>query len=110
MNLINKKCRPCEDKKAKGLSAEEISDLRMQVPGWSLSKDVDKISREFSFSSFQNAIDFVGDVAKIADSEGHHPDIHVFYDKVRLDLSTHSIGKLTENDFILAAKIDSIIR
>ena len=110
MSLTNKKCKSCEDKNAKALSMEEIADLLMEVPGWGLSPDGDMISREFSFSSFDNAISFVSDIAKVAEGEGHHPDIHVFYDKVRLDIKTHSIGALTENDFILAAKVDAIVR
>lgn len=110
MSLLNKKCKPCEDKNAKPLSLEEISDFLMQVPGWSLSPEGDMISCEFDFSSFSNAIDFVAKVAKISDIEGHHPDIHVFYDKVRIDISTHSVSALTENDFILAAKLDAIVR
>lgn len=110
MSLTDKKCKSCEDKNTKGLTLEEISDLLIQVPGWVLSPDGDVISREFKFSSFPNAIDFVSDVAKIAENEGHHPDMHVSYDTVRVDISTHSIKALTENDFILAAKIDGVVR
>lgn len=110
MTLTDKKCKPCEDKNTKGLTLEETSDLLMQVPGWVLSPDADMISREFKFASFPNAIDFVSDIAKIAEHEGHHPDMHISYDTVRVDISTHSIKALTENDFILAAKIDAVVR
>jgi 4a-hydroxytetrahydrobiopterin dehydratase len=63
--------------------------------------------KEFKFVDFIGAINFVNLVADIAEEEGHHPDIHIFYNKVRLELSTHAIGGLSENDFILAAKIDA---
>ena len=66
-----------------------------------------KISREFQFKNFIEAIDFVSrSVADIAEVDGHHPDIHVFYNKVLLELWTHSIGGLSENDFIVASKIN----
>lgn len=69
---------------------------------------INKISKEFKFKDFIGAINFVDNVAGIAEEEGHHPDIYIFYNKVLIELSTHSIGGLSENDFILAAKIDNI--
>jgi 4a-hydroxytetrahydrobiopterin dehydratase len=58
--------------------------------------------------NYRHTIDFVNKVADIAEGEGHHPDLHVFYGRVVVDLSTHSVNGLSENDFILAAKIDKI--
>lgn len=106
--LKNKKCTPCEDKNTKPLSSEAIFPLLHEVSEWKLSENQKTISREFEFKDFVRAIDFVRAVADIAEMEGHHPDIHIFYNKVQLELSTHSIGGLTENDFIVAAQIDAI--
>jgi 4a-hydroxytetrahydrobiopterin dehydratase len=74
--------------------------------GWSLNEKGTGISKEYKFKDFLGAMNFVKKVAKIAQKENHHPDIHIFYNKVLLELSTHSIGGLSENDFILATKID----
>jgi 4a-hydroxytetrahydrobiopterin dehydratase len=77
-----------------------------EVPEW-LGKD-EVILREFKFKDFFEAIAFVNKVADLANAEDHHPDIYISYSKVRLELTTHSIGGLSMNDFILAAKIDRI--
>ncbi len=69
--------------------------------------DGKSIQREFTFEGFTHAIAFLNEVAEIAEAEGHHPDIHIFYNKVRIDLSTHAINGLSENDFIVAAKLDN---
>lgn len=85
---------------------DEISLPRRQAGGWVLDEKALKISKEFKFQDFIGAINFVERVADVAEMEGHHPNIHIFYNKVLLELSTHSIGGLSENDFILAAKIN----
>lgn len=78
-----------------------------EVSAWVLDRDAKKISREFNFKDFKEAMHFVShDVTDIAEEEGHHPDIYIFYNRVSLELYTHAIGGLSENDFILAAKID----
>lgn len=105
-NLLKKKCGPCE-KKTKPFEKTEAQDYLAQVEGWILNEQGTEISKEFKFADFIGAINFVNLVADIAEMEGHHPDIHVFYNKIRLDLSTHAIGGLSENDFILAAKINA---
>jgi 4a-hydroxytetrahydrobiopterin dehydratase len=115
-NLLKKKCVPCEGGVAP-LNHEEIGQYLDEVPGWKLMESTDanlqktgfsaKICKEFKFQDFIGAINFVERVADVAEMEGHHPDIHVFYNKVVLELSTHAIGGLSENDFILAAKIDA---
>ena len=76
------------------------------MEGWEKSKDGKKISKEYKFKDFIGAINFVERVAETAELAGHHPDIHIFYNKVLLELSTHSIGGLSEKDFDLAKKID----
>src|ERR1035437_4884034 len=115
-DLLKKKCVPCEGG-AKPLTHEEITKLMIQVPGWNLAEDSSpnlqkfgmgaKIEKVFKFKDFIGAINFVNKVAEIAEGEGHHPDININYNKVLLELSTHAIGGISENDFILAAKIDA---
>ena len=104
-NLLKKKCIPCEGG-AMPLRVEEAQEYLKELPDWILDSKGKKISKEFKFQDFVGAMDFVGKIADIAEKEGHHPDIHVFYNKVLLELSTHAIGGLSENDFIIAAKID----
>ena len=70
--------------------------------------DDKKIKHEFKFKDFKQAITFINKVAEVAESEGHHPDIYVFYNKVVIELWTHAIGGLSENDFIVAAKIEPL--
>lgn len=107
-NLLNKKCAPCEGNKVMPLKEEEAKKYLEQVSGWVLNGKKDGISKEYKFKDFVGAINFVDKISEIAEEEGHHPDIHIFYNKVALELSTHSIGGLSENDFILAAKIDAV--
>ena len=88
------------------LSAEEIGDLAMTVPRWSLAGNA--IEREFRLKDFREAIDFVNKIAEIAETMDHHPDICMYYNKVHLKLTTHKAGGLTHEDFELAASIDRI--
>ncbi len=105
-NLLKKKCVPCEGG-VMPFDKKESEKYLSQLSGWSLDEKAEKISKEFKFKDFIGAVNFVNSIAEIAEEEGHHPDIHIFYNKVLLELSTHSIGGLSENDFILAAKIDA---
>ena len=79
-----------------------------QVPDWTIADDAKSISRSWTFKDFAEAISFLTKVAAVAESEGHHPNIWNSWNKVKLELSTHSIGGLSENDFILAARIDQL--
>ena len=107
MNLLSKKCVPCEGG-TKPLPPAEAEKLLSQVKDWEFT-DGKKIEKNFKFKDFKEAMGFVNKVADLAEGEGHHPDIIVHgWNKVRLELSTHAIGGLSENDFILAAKIDNI--
>lgn len=105
--LKDKKCLPCEGD-VNPLSVKDIHTYMAEVSGWTLSKNNKSISQEFIFKNFDKAMDFVNVVADYAELEGHHPDIMISYNKVLLTLTTHSIKGLSENDFILAAKINSI--
>jgi 4a-hydroxytetrahydrobiopterin dehydratase len=90
------------------LTRETAEKLAHGVPEWSL-KDRG-IEREFLFKDFRGAMTFVNGVADIAEGEAHHPDIFISYGRVRLTLSTHRIGGLSRNDFIVAAKIDEMAK
>ncbi|HXF43965.1 MAG TPA: 4a-hydroxytetrahydrobiopterin dehydratase [Candidatus Paceibacterota bacterium] len=107
LNLVGKTCVACEGS-VPPLSREEAGRYLKETPGWRLLADGLGIEREFNFRDFGAALAFVNKVAALAENEGHHPDIHVFYNRVRLELSTHAIGGLSENDFILAAKVNLI--
>lgn len=112
--LTGRKCVPCEAG-TPPLGKARIDELLGLVPAWSLLRFDDGtenhyfIEREFSFKDFEQALAFANAVGEIAEAESHHPDIFIHsWNKVRIDLSTHAIKGLSENDFILAAKIDAI--
>ncbi len=90
---------------AKKLTKKEIAESMKKVPGW--ERQGDEILRLYTFSGFITAMAFVNHVADLAETMDHHPDILIQYRKVRLTLSTHSAGGLTELDFTLAQKIDA---
>lgn len=103
----NKNCVPCEGG-VPPLSSDDAREYLTSLSGWELDSESKKISKKFSFKDFVQAMVFVNMVAVIAEAEGHHPDIAVSYNKVTCELTTHAIGGLSENDFIVAAKIDAI--
>jgi 4a-hydroxytetrahydrobiopterin dehydratase len=106
--LTRKKCVPCEGGVPK-LSPEEAEAHLGSVPGWSLTPDGLRIRREGKAKNFMAAMRFFERVAEVAEAEGHHPDLHlVGYRNVAIEIWTHAIGGLSENDFILAAKIDRL--
>jgi 4a-hydroxytetrahydrobiopterin dehydratase len=103
--LATKRCVPCEGG-TQPLSRTEIETYLSQVGGGWKVEGEKTLTKQFTFRDFVAAMKFVSSVADIAEAEGHHPDIHISYNKVRFDLWTHAIGGLSENDFILAAKIE----
>jgi len=105
--LTEKHCVPCEVG-TQPFELETINGLLPMVPDWKL-EDQTRIKRSFKFKDFTESMRFVNEVAKLAEAEGHHPDIFVSYNYVRITLMTHNIGGLSENDFIMAAKIDDIL-
>ncbi len=107
MPLTEEACEPCRIG-GTPLSDHEARALARAVPEWSLSAQA--IEREFRFKDFRQAIAFVNQVADLAEEQGHHPDIAIAYARVRLTLATHKVGGLTRNDFIIAAKIDQLLR
>lgn len=106
MDSSQKKCRPC-DIGMPALTAEAVHELMSRISGWR-SEDGIKIKKEYGFKNFTEAMVFVNKVAGLSEEQGHHPSILILYNKVRLTLSTHAVGGLSENDFIMAEKIDSI--
>jgi 4a-hydroxytetrahydrobiopterin dehydratase len=105
-DLAAKRCVPC----AKGtppLGGAELRRLFEQLEGWSLA-DEQRLEKEYRFPDFRTALAFVNRVGEVAEAEGHHPDFFLTWGRVKITLWTHSIGGLSENDFILAAKADSV--
>lgn len=106
-DLHLKVCVACEGTESP-LGEAEIAKLLQDIEGWEVERH-SKIIKTYTFTDFQTSIDFINKVAQIAEQEGHHPDINLHhYKKVTISLSTHAIGGLSENDFILASKIDHI--
>lgn len=103
MNLTEEECRA----DVVSLPVAEAEKLAQEVPEWLVGDKV--IEREFKFKDFRQAMDFVNKVAEVAEEQDHHPDIFISYNKVRMTLSTHKVGGLSRNDFILAAKIDQLV-
>ena len=88
------------------LTLKEIQDLMVELKDWSLEPD--SITKDFSFNNFKESLDFVNKVGEIAEKLGHHPDIMINYNLVRLSLTTHSEKGLTRKDFDLAKEIDKL--
>ena len=106
--LVHKKCSPCEGGVAP-LSRPEAEEQLRHLQGWSLVQDGQRIRRSWAVRNFMAGIEFFTKVAALAEEEGHHPDLHLEgYRQVAIELWTHAIGGLSENDFILAAKINQI--
>ncbi len=102
MNLAEQNCKPASE--TVRLSISEAQGLLSEIPAWSPAGT--EIKRQFRFKDFRQSMEFVNDVAALANKQDHHPDIFISYNKVQLTLSTHKIGGLSMNDFIMAAKID----
>jgi len=106
--LVTKKCLPCEGG-VEAYSSEEARAQLERLSGWSLSDDGRRIRKDWTVKHFMAGMAFFNLVAQLAEEDGHHPDIHLEgYRKVWIELWTHAIGGLSENDFILAAKIDQL--
>jgi 4a-hydroxytetrahydrobiopterin dehydratase len=105
MDLAQRKCIPCKPGQPK-LGPERVRELLGQVRGWEARDD--KIHKSFAFKDFVTAMEFLNRVAEVAENEGHHPDFCVHYSRVDFTIFTHDVGGLSENDFIVAAKIDAL--
>ena len=109
-DLANKKCVPCEG----GIPAFDIKEIHKylkKIDGWHVLKDKDNnyyIEKNFKFENYTESEKFILGVGKIAETEGHHPDISFGWGYAKIKISTHAIKGLAESDFVLAAKIDKI--
>ncbi len=109
-DLISKKCVPCEG----GVIPFDISEIhkyQKKVDGWDIIENKDKVfilEKKFEFKNFLDSQKFINEVGKISEDEGHHPDIMFGWGYAKINITTHAIKGLSENDFILAAKIDKI--
>jgi 4a-hydroxytetrahydrobiopterin dehydratase len=107
-SFSGKHCKPCEGG-VTPLSKQQSEGYLKELKDWALSADAKSIRAEYFMKDFVCAIDFVNQIAALAEKEGHHPDIHLTgYRKLVIELSTHAIGGLSENDFILAEAIDRL--
>jgi 4a-hydroxytetrahydrobiopterin dehydratase len=107
-DLTSKRCVPCESGMP-SLGPDEVRALSAQVPSWRVShQGTARLEKRFSFPDFLAAIAFVNRMAQLAEAEGHHPDFCVHYAHVDVSIWTHAVGGLSENDFILAAKLDRL--
>ena len=110
-DLINKKCVPCEGG-VPSLDLSEIYKYQKMVDGWDVKPNEKKIyflEKVFKYKNFLDSLKFVNEVGKISENEGHHPDILFGWGYAKIRITTHAIEGLSENDFILAAKIDKIV-
>jgi 4a-hydroxytetrahydrobiopterin dehydratase len=103
-DLTSKRCSQCKPGTAP-LTEEERAVLGQAVPEWRVIEGT-KLQREYKFKSYMDGVTWVQSAGSISDQEDHHPDIHIFYRRVVLDLWTHTVNGLSENDYILAAKLD----
>ena len=110
-DLLNKKCLPCEGG-VLPFDTSEIHKYQKKVDGWDIVKGEEEVfflTKKFTFENFLKSQYFVNEVGKISEEEGHHPDISFGWGYAEIKVTTHAIKGLSENDFILAAKIDQII-
>lgn len=108
MELKERKCKPCEGG-ILSLSSRKIEIFLKQInEDWKVIENK-KLRREFRFVNFRQTMEFVNKVAEISEEEGHHPELMVGYGHCEIEIWTHAIGGLSENDFILAAKIDELV-
>ena len=106
--LVSKKCKPCEGG-VEACSVDHAREVLEGLDGWHLAHDGQRIRKQWTVKNFMAGLDFFHRVAGVAEADGHHPDLHLEgYRSVAIELWTHAIGGLSENDFILAAKIDQL--
>ncbi|HAY81495.1 MAG TPA: 4a-hydroxytetrahydrobiopterin dehydratase [Planctomycetaceae bacterium] len=106
--LVTKKCLPCEGG-VEPCTLEESEQQLEKLTGWYLTHDGQRIRKDWTVQNFVAGMDFFARVTEVAEADGHHPDLHIYgYRNVWIELWTHAIGGLSENDYILAAKIDQL--
>jgi len=108
VKLSKRKCVPCEGD-IPPLTEAEAAELNKELNDWTLVDGAQLLAKSFRFPDFKQTMEFVNKVAALAEEQRHHPDMNVSYGGVTIELMTHAIGGLSENDFILAAKVDEIV-
>jgi 4a-hydroxytetrahydrobiopterin dehydratase len=106
--LADKQCVPCRGG-VPPLKGKELQEILTNVPEWN-AVDEHHLTREYKFADFKQALDFVNKVGAVAEEQGHHPDILLAWGRAGITLWTHKINGLTESDFIMAAKIDRLLK
>lgn len=108
-NLVASKCVPCEGGVPQ-LTAKQAAELGLATPEWKINEPNTAIARKINCGSFVNAVKLIGQIATIAEEQQHHPDLHLTgYRHLKIVLTTHAIGGLSQNDFIVAAHIDQLL-
>ena len=108
VDLVGRHCRSCTSG-VPPLSSTQVHDYLKALPDWHLTEDGRRIRREWIAKDFTTALDFFGRISVIAEAEDHHPDLHLTaYRNIAIEIWTHALGGLSENDFILAAHIDAL--
>jgi 4a-hydroxytetrahydrobiopterin dehydratase len=107
MKLAERHCRPLP-RGTPPITAADLAAAAAELPGWTVAPEGGRISRTFAFADFRAAMAFVVAMADLANAEDHHPDFTVRWNRVEVTLSTHSVGGLSENDLILAARLDAL--
>lgn len=105
-DFVQRNCTPITAG-TKPIEKARATDYNKQLKGWTVSGDGKWLSKDFKFNDFAEALRFTNEIGALAEKESHHPDIVLSYGRVAVELTTHSIGGLSDNDFILAAKIDA---
>ena len=107
-DLTKKRCLPCEGI-GQAMHHQEVIQVLPALEGWHMAQDEKSISRDFIFKNFVEAVHAVNAIKDVAEADNHHPDLHLTqYKKLKVVLSTHALGGITENDLILAAKINAL--
>lgn len=107
-DLARKKCVPCEEG-GEALLCEQSEELLKQLqPEWMLIDQCRLLARTYQLKDFKEALDLANKIGALAEEEGHHPDLTLGYGTLGIELMTHAVGGLTQNDFVLAAKVDQI--
>lgn len=107
-DLARKQCVPCKGG-VPPLQGAELDALASQLSGWTVA-GTHHLEKEYKFKNFRQALDFTNKVGELAEQQGHHPDVHLAWGKVKLTIWTHKIDGLTESDFVFAAKADELPR
>ena len=107
--LTNRKCVPCEGNLAKAFTSFEVNPRLVDIPGWVLAADGKSIERSYTLKNFVACFNLMNKIKDIAEDEMHHPDLHLTrYKNLKVVLYTHALGGVTENDLIMAAKINQL--